>query len=338
MPHTHHPRGVLGGARRDREEASVRLAQIEQFIAIVEAGSIRGAARQLGVSQPALTRALQQLENDLGVQLLQRTIRGIALTDVGTAFLARARVANAELRKAADEARGRAAQAGQLLTLAVSPVGASLLLPDLFAGLRARHPEARVRVMEMAPSAVLPLVRDEIADIGISQRTRAGLDAGLRFKALFEVQMRVAARPGHPAGAARTLAELADASWLAMTVPGSTEDIVSLSFRKLGLVPPVPAAHCGSYSVSIDMVAQSDLVTILPPNVLIGWIRSGRLIEIPLAEPVLPLTVGSYSRADTPPTPVARTAASLIAQIARQRNAEVWLRRNVPLPTEDAGP
>ena len=94
---------------------------------------------------------------------------------------------------------GGAARAGQLLTLAVSPVGASLLLPELFGALRARHPGTRVRVMEMAPSAVLPLVRDAVADIGISQRTRAGLDAGLRFKPLFEVQMRVAARPGHPA-------------------------------------------------------------------------------------------------------------------------------------------
>ena len=223
----------------------MRLAQIEQFIAIVEAGSIRGAARQLGVSQPALTRGLQQLEQDLGVQLLQRTIRGIALTEVGTAFLARARVADAEMRKAADEARGGAARAGQLLTLAVSPVGASLLLPELFGLLQARHPGTRLRVMELAPSAVLPLVRDDVADIGIAQRTRAGLDAGLRFRPLFEVQMRIAARPGHPALRARTLTDLAGASWLAMTVPGSTEDIVSLSYRRLGLVPPEPVAHCG---------------------------------------------------------------------------------------------
>jgi LysR family transcriptional regulator of abg operon len=312
----------------------MRLAQIEQFIAIVEAGSIRGASRQLGVSQPALTRALQQLEHDLGVQLLQRTIRGIVLTDVGVAFLARARVADAELRKAADEARGGAARAGQLLTLAVSPVGASLLLPELFGALRARHPGTRVRVMEMAPSAVLPLVRDDVADIGISQRTRAGLDAGLRFKPLFEVQMRVAARPGHPARGARTLAELAGASWLAMTVPGSTEDIVSQSYRRLGLPQPEPVAHCGSYSVSIDMVAESDLITVLPPNVLIAWIRAGRLMEIPLTAPLLPLLVGSYTRVDTPPTPVARTAALLIGQIARRRNAHEWLRRNVPLPRD----
>jgi LysR family transcriptional regulator, regulator of abg operon len=185
--------------------------------------------------------------------------------------------------------------------------------------------------MEMAPSAVLPLVRDEVADIGIAQRSRVGLDSGLRFRPLFEVQMRVAARPGHPHRRARTLGDLAGASWLAMTVPGSTEDIVSLSYTKLGLRPPQPVAHCGSYSVSIELVASSDLVTVLPPNVLDTWMRAGRLIEIPLREPVLPLMVGSYTRSDTPPTAVARSAMQLIGAIARRWNANDWLRNNVPL-------
>ena len=120
-------------------------------------------------------------------------------------------------------------------------------------------------------------------------------------------------------------------AWLAMTVPGSTEDIVSLSYAKLGLRPPQPVAHCGSYSVSIELVASSDLVTVLPPNVLDTWMRAGRLIEIPLREPVLPLMVGSYTRSDTPPTAVARTAMQLIGAIARRWNANDWLRNNVPL-------
>ena len=64
----------------------MRLQRIEQFIAAVDAGSIRGAARQLNMSQPALTRALQQLEEDLGVQLILRSGRGVSLTEAGTAF------------------------------------------------------------------------------------------------------------------------------------------------------------------------------------------------------------------------------------------------------------
>ena len=109
----------------------MRLQAIEQFIAVVDAGSIRGAARQLNMSQPALSRALQQIEEELGVQLMDRSGRGVTATAAGSAFLSRARVAQAELRKAAEEARKTVGDSTRLLALGVSPVGASLLLPEL---------------------------------------------------------------------------------------------------------------------------------------------------------------------------------------------------------------
>ena len=65
----------------------MRLQRIEQFIAVVDAGSIRGAARHLGMSQPALSRALQQLEEELGVQLMNRSGRGVSLTAAAKSFL-----------------------------------------------------------------------------------------------------------------------------------------------------------------------------------------------------------------------------------------------------------
>ena len=62
----------------------MRLQAIEQFIAVIDAGSIRGAARNLDISQPALTRALQQLEEELGVQLMDRSGRGVTPTAAGS--------------------------------------------------------------------------------------------------------------------------------------------------------------------------------------------------------------------------------------------------------------
>ena len=75
----------------------MKLQRIEHFIAVAEAGSIRGAARSLEMSQPALTRSIQQLEQDLGVQLMRRGVDGSSLTPAGRTFLARARTAQAEL-------------------------------------------------------------------------------------------------------------------------------------------------------------------------------------------------------------------------------------------------
>lgn len=164
---------------------------IEHFIAIAEAGSIRAAARQLGISQPALTRSLQALEKSLGVQLMQRGVRGVSLTHEGTTFAARARVAQTELTKAAEELRRGADDEGSPLTIGLSPVGSSLLLPELVIKMRGAFPKTRLRIMETSPSALLSMVRDTAVDMAVAQRSRPFLDAGLRYRPLFDIQLRI---------------------------------------------------------------------------------------------------------------------------------------------------
>jgi LysR family transcriptional regulator, regulator of abg operon len=308
----------------------LRLQRIEQFIAVAEAGSLRAAARRLDMSQPALTRALQQLEEELGVRLMHRSVHGTLLTAAGTAFLSRARVAESELRKAAEEARSTVDEGG-LLSLGVSPVGASLLLPEMATVLLRQRPRARLRVLEMAPSTLLPWVRDGAVDLAVTQRTRADLDAGLQYRPLFEINMRVAARPGHPLLDARSLQDLARAAWLYMTAPGTSDDIVSQSFIAEGLPPPLPTVHCGSYFVALDMVAASDMVVVLPPALLLACMKAGRLAEIGLAKPLVPLQVGLYTRADTTPTVSAKAGAQIIVAIARRLAASGQLRTTAAL-------
>lgn len=311
----------------------MRLQRIEQFIGVVDAGSIRGAARILGMSQPALSRALQQLEEELGVQLMNRSGRGVSLTAAGTAFLARARVAEAELRKAADEARSTADDGNGLLSLGLSPVGASLLLPELFITLRRTRPKARIRILETTPSALLPLVRDEVMDLAVTQRTRIKLDAGLDYRPLAEINMRVAVRRGHPLLAASPvrLADLAAASWLYMTAHDSADDIVSRSFLANNLAIPLPVVHCGSYFIALDLIAATDMVGVLPPALLRTCIKSGQLEELVLAEPLIPIHLGLYTRAGSPATASAKAAADAIIAIAHRIAQSGELRSTRPL-------
>jgi LysR family transcriptional regulator, regulator of abg operon len=314
----------------------MRLQRIEQFIAVVDAGSIRGAARQLGMSQPALTRALQQLEEDLGLQLMVRGGRGVTLTQAGSAFLARARVAEAELRKASEEARRSASDGSGLLGLGLSPVGASLLLPELSIHLQRQHPKTRVRILETTPSALLPLVRDEVMDLAVTQRTRIHLDAGLDYRPLADINMRVAVRVGHPLLAkARkgklALKDLADTPWLYMTAHDSHDDIVSRSFLAEGLPVPMPAVHCGSYFVALDLIAATDMVSVLPPQLLLNCIRSGQLRELVIAKPLLPINLGLYTRAGSPPTQSAKTATQQIITICHRLARAGTLRNTEPL-------
>ena len=314
----------------------MRLQAIEQFIAVVDAGSIRGAARQLDMSQPALTRALQQLEVELGVQLMDRSGRGVTPTAAGSAFLSRARVAEAELRKAAEEAKNTVGDSTRLLALGVSPVGASLLLPELAITLRKLHPATRIRILETTPSALLSLVRDEVMDVAVTQRTRIHLDAGLDYRPLAEVQMRIAVRPGHPLlnqhkKSAYSLADIVGAPWLYMTAHDSSDDIVSRSFIASGLPVPLPAVHCGSYFVALELIASTDMLGVLPPALLRTCMQSGQLRELVLAQPLIPIQLGLYTRSGSPPTAPAKSAAAAIVSIAKRIALTGELRSTAPL-------
>ena len=318
----------------------MRLQAIEQFIAVIDAGSIRGAARNLDISQPALTRALQQLEQELGVQLMARSGRGVTPTAAGSAFLSRARVAESELRKAADEAKKTVGDSTRLLALGVSPVGASLLLPELAITLHKLHPTTRLRILETTPSALLSLVRDEVMDLAVTQRTRIHLDAGLDYRPLAEVQMRLAVRPGHPLlskfnklgkKVPSTLADLVPASWLYMTAHDSSDDIVSRSFIASGLPVPLPAVHCGSYFVALELIASTDMVGVLPPALLRSCMRSGQLAELVLLQPLLPIQLGLYTRSGSPMTAPAKFAANAIIAISKRIALTGELRSTAPL-------
>lgn len=315
----------------------MRLQAIEQFIAVVDAGSIRGAARQLDMSQPALTRALQQLEEELGVQLMDRSGRGVTPTAAGSAFLSRARVAEAELRKAAEEAKSTVGDSTRLLALGVSPVGASLLLPELAITLQRLHPKTRIRILETTPSALLSLVRDEVMDLAVTQRTRIHLDVGLDYRPLAEIQMRIAVRPGHPLliksgkKSGCSLQDLVGASWLYMTAHDSSDDIVSRSFIASGLPVPLPAAHCGSYFVALDLIAATNMLGVLPPALLRSCMRSGQLVEVVLAQPLIPIQLGMYTRSGSPPTAPAKSAATAIIAISRRITSTGELRSTTPI-------
>lgn len=315
----------------------MRLQSIEQFIAVVDAGSIRGAARQRGMSQPALSRALQQLEEELGVQLVDRSGRGVTPTAAGSAFLSRARVADAELRKAAEEARKTVGDDMRLLALGVSPVGASLLLPELAIVLQSMHPTTRLRILETTPSALLSLVRNEVMDLAVTQRTGIHLDAGLDYRPLAQVQMRVAVRPGHPLlgppdkKGTRSLADMVGASWLYMTAHDSADDMVSRSFIASGLPVPLPAVHCGSYFVALALIASTDMVSVLPPALLRSCMQTGQLVELVLAQPLIPIELGLYTRSGSPPTTPATSAAAASIAICKRLALTGELRSTRPL-------
>ncbi len=292
----------------------MRLSQIRDFVAVVESGGIRAAARKLGVSQPAITRSVRGLEGELHARLLQRTPTGVVLTQPGRAFLARARAAQAELRKAEEELDRLDQKVGSV-AFGVSPTS-TILVPEAINRFRQQFPQTRVHIAEGLPQLLLPLVRDETLDFAICRRAVVKLDSALAFRPLFRHDFAVVARRGHPLEKADSLAQLAEANWVSL-LPASAGGPLDRVFSQAGLLVPQQVIQCESYNTAIGLIAKTDMLGFLSRQALGESILRDFLQEIPVAEPMPSFIVGMFTRADTPLTQVAGAMAKAITATAR---------------------
>jgi len=298
----------------------MRLNQIRDFLAVVDGGSIRAAARRLALSQPALTKSLRQLERELGVVLLARGVRGARPTEFGNAFLAHARAVDADLRRARDDLeRLRGSKEGSL-SIGSGPGPALGLLPEVLARLRARWPQARLRVVDVTPSEVVPGLRDGSLELAVCARVEplAGAARECEVEALYRNEAAIVARRGHPLARARRMAELAEAEWIRSGYP---TDLSALPdrFRKAGLAAPRYRVDCPSFLLVPELVAQSDLLAVVPWQIAAREVRAGRLARIPIPNALPARQICLYRRIDIPPAPIARDCAELLRQAARRR-------------------
>lgn len=295
----------------------MRLTQIRDFLAVVECGGIRAAARKLGVAQPTITKSIRSLEAELHVQLFGRNARGIVRTPAGRAFFARASVAHAELRKAEEEAGQFGGSNAGSVAFGVGPTGVALIVPEAVACFRQQFPHAPIRIVEGLAHVLLASVRDETLDFVIGLRSITKLDAALRFRPLYRNEILVCARKGHPLCHARSLAELLGAEWVASSTFSLPGGPVERLFAVAGLAPPRPMIKCDSYNTVVALLAHSDMLGIMQRRMLKEPYAREFLEEISIADSMPSVTAGIFTRADTPLTKVAAAMAKAATTVAR---------------------
>lgn len=144
------------------------LPRIRSFIAVAEERQFRRAAERIGLSQPALSAQLRELEEFLGAALLSRTTRSVRVTAEGEKFLQRARNILADLESAVLEVRDHASLRRGRLAVASIPSAASRILPGVVASFMQRFPGIDVQMIELASHDVERCVVAGNADLGIA--------------------------------------------------------------------------------------------------------------------------------------------------------------------------
>ena len=293
-------------------EGRVRLTQIRDFLAVVEAGSINAAARRLGVSQPGLTKSLGALEAELGALLLKRSPSGVSLTPPGRAFHVRVRAGYAELAKAQDEVlHGTRAQ----VALGFGPFFATQVVPPAVLRFRERHPDVQLRLVEALRHSTGPMVRDATLDMSLAPRDPQGrVDPAIRFRPIAHLAQIVVARRGHPLAQARTAAALDGRDW----VSNLRRAVATEHLRAAGVPSTRQVIECESSGALAALLAESDLLAVVQHPFLALPQVGTALQEVRIAERLPGLTVGLHTRADAPLTRPAAALAKLLVEIGRK--------------------
>jgi len=182
-----------------------RLASMETFVRVVETGSFSGAARQLRVGQPAVSKSVAQLEEYLGVKLLTRSTRGLTPTEAGLGYLERARRALEEAAEAELAARGAGAGLKGRLRVCAAVTFARIHLIPLLPKFLAQHPELELEV-------VLDDRQIDLVQEGIDVALRMGkmMDSALTARRIARCKRLVLGTPAYfdRAGTPSTPSEL----------------------------------------------------------------------------------------------------------------------------------
>jgi LysR family nitrogen assimilation transcriptional regulator len=183
---------------------AMELRSLHYFVRIAELGSITRAAAHLHVAQPALTRHIQRLEDELSVALFTRANRGVRLTEAGQKLLDGASRILRDLERTGDEIRAQDAHPSGKIVLGITPTLCPVLVPGLFARMRRDYPMIELKVMHAGMVRLEEFIIDGRADIALmSELSRNRLILSTRLGAEEMVLVtRPGARPPGPVAAA----------------------------------------------------------------------------------------------------------------------------------------
>ncbi|QGZ39570.1 DNA-binding transcriptional LysR family regulator [Pseudoduganella flava] len=261
------------------------LQQLRDFVAVIEQGGFRAAARALCVSQAALTKSVAKLEAAHGVELMLRTPAGLLLTEPGRQLLTYARSILGEV----DEAMAMLAakRQGERVTVVV---GASIdpaltLVPRVSEDFKRRNMHANVHVQHGAPGDLVDLLREGRLNVVISE-VPPGLNRGnLSVEPIYTEALFIASRPGAP-DALVDGGALAERPWIVFSEANSAkqpQDELRDVFDKWGWRMPQTVYSSSSLIAAIDHVSSTDTFCLLPERLFSHPIAARRIKKTAVA-------------------------------------------------------
>lgn len=282
------------------------LNQLEAFVAIARTGSFSAAARIVHVSQPALTTAIKNLEQQLGVALFERTSRGVTLTTAGRELLPTVDRLLTELNETLANVLSGTAPRGGTVTLACVPSAGSLFLPPLIASFNRLHPTVRIDVRDAMTEnrEIVRMVRSGDIDCGVASPMPDA--AELQFRHLYDDELVAVLPPAQVSSGQENITwnELGALPLVGMASHSYLRMLIDQTFAAIG-ISKRPVTEVSLITTAVGMARAGLGAAVLPLRAARACDLTGVSI-LGLVEPTVRRPIGFLYRSMAELSPAAK--------------------------------
>ncbi len=271
----------------------MELRHLRYFVAVAEEENVSRAALKLHVSQPALSRQVRDLEDELGFQLLERSAKSVRLTDAGREFFKESRAVLKRVEDAVMAARAIATGGNELhIGYAMSPT--VRLLPQALRSFQSAMPATRVKLHDLSTEEMLTGLGNGKLHLAFMVRSRFALRRGLHLEDLASMPIRLAVAPEHPLAHRKSVkaAEIARHPLIAFSRAEYPDyhEILETWFSKVKGKPQIAEEH-DSVASLIAAVEAGDGVAMVTESM--ACVAGPRLSLIKITPPPSPLVMAA---------------------------------------------
>ncbi|MEW7315152.1 pca operon transcription factor PcaQ [Buttiauxella gaviniae] len=285
----------------------IRLRHLHTFVAVAQQGTLGRAAETLNLSQPALSKTLNELEQLTGTRLFERGRLGAQMTLMGEQFLTHAVKVLDALNHAGQSLNQKDGQSATVVRVGALPTAALGILPKVIGQFHRQQADVTLQVATMNNTMLLSGLKSGELDLGIGRMSDPELMTGLNYELLFLESLKLVVRPGHPLLHENiTLSRVME--WPVVVSPKGTiprQNAESL-LSSQGCKMPATCVETLSASLSRQLTVDYNYVWFVPSGAVKEDLRQGTLTSLPVTTQGAGEPIGILTRVDTPLSPAAQ--------------------------------
>jgi LysR family pca operon transcriptional activator len=300
----------------------IKMRHLQCFLEVARRNSVTEAAAVLALTQPAVSKTLKELEDEVGGRLLNRNRSGAALTELGEIFFRRASTSISALRQGVEEVAR--ASTRETLPVVVGAMQETLayLLPRAVKLFKEAHPSTGVRVIHDSNAELLARLRRGEIDFVVGGPVESPELEGLSFEALYSDGVNFVVRPEHPLTRVDTVDVGAIIDYpMHLQFAGTTiRRTIERFLIASGVRIPANTIESHNYPFARSLARMTDTVLVSIVGAVREDVDAGILVELPIDTAAMSSPVGMTSDPGVPNSPLATELMDLVRTVAGERH------------------